>query len=206
MILFLTFCVILVTLVGQGLLLPAVIRWLALAHAGRRKRAADRAEERTARQEAIEAVIKRLDELTAERRLSEDVVRPLRALHRDHRLKHAHGTDGDNDHRKHAELHGEVELLLIRSSGIGSMSSFATASLRMRRDAASSANSICVRLSSPTSDLGTRGDRGARAGTPTARRSAPDSSFLMIWKSFLAAVRPPAYGVSPLARERKRAP
>ena len=24
-----------------------------------------------------------------------------------------HGTDGDNDHRKHAELHGEVELLLI---------------------------------------------------------------------------------------------
>ena len=66
-ILFLTFCVILVTLVGQGLLLPAVIRWLGLARAGRRERAADRAEERKARQEAIEAVIERLDELTAER-------------------------------------------------------------------------------------------------------------------------------------------
>ena len=35
LILFLTFSVILVTLVGQGLLLPAVIRMLGLAHAGR---------------------------------------------------------------------------------------------------------------------------------------------------------------------------
>ena len=45
LILFLTFAVILVTLVGQGLMLPAVIRVLGLAHAGRRERHADRAEE-----------------------------------------------------------------------------------------------------------------------------------------------------------------
>ena len=38
LILFLTFSVILVTLVGQGLLLPSVIRALGLAHAGRRER------------------------------------------------------------------------------------------------------------------------------------------------------------------------
>jgi len=91
LILFLTFCVILVTLAGQGLLLPAVIRWLGLAHAGRRGRAADRAEERTARQQAIEAAIERLDQLTAERHLPEDVVRPLRIVHR-HRFRHiVHG-------------------------------------------------------------------------------------------------------------------
>jgi monovalent cation/hydrogen antiporter len=52
--LFLTFAVILVTLVGQGLMLPWVIRALGLADAGRRERHADRAEEQTARQQAIE--------------------------------------------------------------------------------------------------------------------------------------------------------
>ena len=63
LILFLTFSVILVTLVGQGLLLPAVIRWLGLAHAGRRERHADRVEEFAARRQAIEAAIERLDQL-----------------------------------------------------------------------------------------------------------------------------------------------
>src|SRR5208282_1444330 len=52
-ILFLTFSVILVTLVGQGLLLPAVIRALGLANAGRRERHADRVEESAARRQAI---------------------------------------------------------------------------------------------------------------------------------------------------------
>jgi monovalent cation/hydrogen antiporter len=54
LILFVTFSVILVTLVGQGLLLPAVVRWLGLAHVGRRERHADRAEEFEARRRAIE--------------------------------------------------------------------------------------------------------------------------------------------------------
>ena len=42
LILFLTFAVILVTLVGQGLAIPGVITWLGLAHAGRRERFRDR--------------------------------------------------------------------------------------------------------------------------------------------------------------------
>ena len=45
LILFLTFSVILVTLVGQGLLLPRVIRWLGLADLGRAERALEAAEE-----------------------------------------------------------------------------------------------------------------------------------------------------------------
>lgn len=113
LVLFLTFSVILVTLVGQGLMLPAVIRALGLAHAGRRERHADRAEEHRARRQAIETAIERLDELTAERNFSEDVVRPLRARHHD-RLKHIeHRGDGDDGHRKLTELHDEIELLLI---------------------------------------------------------------------------------------------
>jgi hypothetical protein len=61
-------------LVGQGLTLPWVIRVLGLAHAGRRERHADRIKEHQARRQAIEAVIRRLDELKAERKWSEEVV------------------------------------------------------------------------------------------------------------------------------------
>jgi monovalent cation/hydrogen antiporter len=113
LILFLTFSVILVTLVGQGLMLPAVIRALGLAQAGRLERHADTIEEYKARQRGIEAAIERLDELAAERHLIEDVVRPLRAYHED-RLKGAeHRSDGHEGYRKCAELRDEIELLLI---------------------------------------------------------------------------------------------
>jgi monovalent cation/hydrogen antiporter len=113
LILFLTFSVILVTLVGQGLLLPSVIRALGLAHAGRRERRGDRAEEYEARRLGIEAALERLDHLAAERDLAEDVVQTLRAHHRA-RLKHIeHRSDGDDGHKKLTELHDEIELLLI---------------------------------------------------------------------------------------------
>jgi monovalent cation/hydrogen antiporter len=113
LILFLTFSVILVTLVGQGLMLPSVIRALGLAHAGRRGRHADRAEEHDARRQAIAAAMERLDQLRAERDLPEEFVHPLRARHRD-RLKHVeHGSDGDDRHRKLTELHDEIERELI---------------------------------------------------------------------------------------------
>ena len=54
LILVLTFSVILVTLVGQGLLLPTVIRALGLANAGRQEHAAQRTQEFAARRKAIE--------------------------------------------------------------------------------------------------------------------------------------------------------
>ena len=111
LILFLTFSVILVTLVGQGLLLPAVIRALGLAHAGRREHRADRAEEFAARRLAIEAAIERLDELAAERKLSPEIVQPLRVRHRD-RLKHV-ADRSDGAHEELITLHDEIEYLLI---------------------------------------------------------------------------------------------
>ena len=114
-ILFLTFAVILVTLVGQGLMLPAVIRALGLAHAGRRERHADRVEEFVARRQAIEAVIQRLDELAADRELAEEFVRPLRIRHHD-RLKNVeHRSDGDEGHRRLVDQHDEIEFMLIET-------------------------------------------------------------------------------------------
>ena len=87
LILFLTFFVILVTLVGQGLLLPPMLRLLGMANAGRREHRADKAEELAARREAITAAAQRLEALARERSLPESIVHPLRALHRE-RLRH----------------------------------------------------------------------------------------------------------------------
>ncbi|MGA8691525.1 MAG: Na+/H+ antiporter [Methyloceanibacter sp.] len=113
LILFLTFSVILITLVGQGLMLPWVIRELGLSHAGRKERELNEAEERKARFEAVEAAIERLDQLAAERNLSPDVIEAARYQQQD-RLKHAENrSDGEDAMRGHAELHDEVERLLI---------------------------------------------------------------------------------------------
>jgi monovalent cation/hydrogen antiporter len=112
-ILFLTFAVILVTLVGQGLMLPTVMRALGLANAGRRERHADGIEEFGARRRAIEAASKRLDELIAERDLSEDLIRPLRARLRD-RLKFVErNDDGGYEHKRRIDLDNEIEFLLL---------------------------------------------------------------------------------------------
>jgi monovalent cation/hydrogen antiporter len=113
LILFVTFSVILVTLIGQGLLLPAVVRWLGLAHAGRRERHADRAEEFEARRRAIETAIERLDQLARDRRLPQHIVRPLRARQQE-RLKHIeHRSDGGDRNKGLVDSSDEIEFLLI---------------------------------------------------------------------------------------------
>ena len=113
LILFLTFSVILVTLVGQGLLLPTVIRALGLDNAGWRERGVNRAEELAARQGAIKAAIERLNQLAAERRLPADVVQPLRAQYQE-RLKHfEHKPHRGGGHQVPPEIPDEIELLLI---------------------------------------------------------------------------------------------
>ena len=113
LVLFLTFAVILVTLVGQGLLLPTVIGWLGLAHAGRRERRAARSEELDARQQSIAFAIERLEEIAGQRALPGDVVHALRAQLRD-RLKHfVHGPGRADGHREHSALHDDIERLLL---------------------------------------------------------------------------------------------
>jgi Na+/H+ antiporter len=115
LILFLTFSVILVTLVGQGLLLPWTIRVLGLANAGRRELRADRMEERQARRRAVETAIERFDQVAAERSLPEDIVKPLRAAQRA-RLLHLDMKGDGADSRDHVtDVHDEIELELIRA-------------------------------------------------------------------------------------------
>ena len=115
LILFLTFSVVLVTLVGQGLLLPTVIRALGLANAGLREHDADRVQEFSARQQAVQAALARLESLAQERNLPAEVIDPLRARHNE-RLTHVkHRGDGDEAHHKLLDVHDEIEFVLIEA-------------------------------------------------------------------------------------------
>jgi CPA1 family monovalent cation:H+ antiporter len=85
-ILFITFGVIIITLVGLGLMLPAVIRWLGLARHGEQERKREREAELTARKEAIEAALRRLEELEAGKKIPKEIAELLRTRH-DHRRR-----------------------------------------------------------------------------------------------------------------------
>ncbi len=115
LILILVFAVIFVTLVGEGLTLPAVVRALGLADAGRRERQAEREEEVKVRRLAVEAAIERVELLAESRKLPEPVVRPVLA-HLRNRLEDVdHRKDGNDHHKKLAELGDELELALIEA-------------------------------------------------------------------------------------------
>ncbi len=79
LILFITFGVILVTLVGQGLMLPPVVHWLGLAHDGEDERRREKEAELKARHAAREVAQRRLDELAAENGLSDGLSALLQA-------------------------------------------------------------------------------------------------------------------------------
>ncbi len=81
LILFATFGVIVITLVGQGLMLPSVIRWLGLANEGRAEQRREREAEIAARSEAIHAARRHLEALAVERQLSGEIVEILHARH-----------------------------------------------------------------------------------------------------------------------------
>jgi monovalent cation/hydrogen antiporter len=92
LIIFLTFCVILGTLVVQGLTLPALIRLLRLEDDGSAAR-----EEAKARIRAAEAALVRLDELVDEDWVREDTAERMRGLYRFRRERFsARFDDGDD--------------------------------------------------------------------------------------------------------------
>jgi monovalent cation/hydrogen antiporter len=76
LVVFLTFMVILVTLVGQGLTLPLVIRWLGLEDDGLEER-----EDAKARIYAAEAALARLEELVEEDWVREDTAERVRGAY-----------------------------------------------------------------------------------------------------------------------------
>ena len=81
LILFVTFSLILVTLVGTGLGLPPLVRWLGVASDGRSEHLAEHEAEIAARRDALATALQSLEAMTDNRELSDEVVRLLRARH-----------------------------------------------------------------------------------------------------------------------------
>ena len=81
LILVITFGVIVVTLIGLGSALPAVIRWLGLARRGSEERLGEREAELRARFETLDVAQARLQEIAAERNLPEETTTLLSAYH-----------------------------------------------------------------------------------------------------------------------------
>jgi CPA1 family monovalent cation:H+ antiporter len=75
---YVTFGVIIITIVGQGLMLPAVVRWLGLSHLGKRERKDEIKHELAARQAALKEVRKRLEKAIKEHDLPDEAVEHLR--------------------------------------------------------------------------------------------------------------------------------
>ena len=92
LILFLTFSVILATLVGMGLTLPLVIRWLGLEDDGLEAR-----EDAKARIRAAEAALSRLEELLDEDWVRDDTAQRMRGLYTFRTNRFRSRFDGDDD-------------------------------------------------------------------------------------------------------------
>ena len=92
LILFLTFCVILATLVVQGLSLPALIRGLGLEDDGSIEQ-----EEIAGRIEVAEAALARIEELTTEEWVREDTAERVRGLYNYRRSRFGSRFDGGDE-------------------------------------------------------------------------------------------------------------
>ena len=109
LILFVTFGLIVVTLLGQGLLLPSIVGWLGLGRHAAAERERERKAELAARSEALRVAQNRLEQLAAEGQISPEVLAVLRARHDDRsgRLPKA-TTDGFDVALAAAELRSEL--------------------------------------------------------------------------------------------------
>ena len=81
LILFITFGIIVVTLVGQGLMLPSVVRWLDLGRHAADEQERERKAEFAARSDALKLAQTRLEELAADNQLAPEALAILRARH-----------------------------------------------------------------------------------------------------------------------------
>jgi monovalent cation/hydrogen antiporter len=112
LILLLTFWVIVVTLVGQGLLVTPLMRWLRLGEIVRSEQEEERSAELAARRKAINAVLERLEEVARERGLPAPVVDSARS-HLLARLKRAEAIEAGGEEHARLALRDEIEGLLI---------------------------------------------------------------------------------------------
>jgi CPA1 family monovalent cation:H+ antiporter len=109
LILFVTFGVIVVTLIGQGSLLPRVVGWLGLAKHAADERQREHKAELAARSGALDVAQNRLEQVAADRQVSAETLAILRARHdyRTGRLSE-HRSDGDDAAAVAADLRMEL--------------------------------------------------------------------------------------------------
>ena len=137
LVLFLTFSVILATLVGQGLTLPFLIRVLGLEDDG-----TDAREDAKARIHAAEAAIARLDDLALEEWVREDTAERMRGLYRFRtnrfRARFEDGDDGEIESRSQDYQRLRRELLDAEREAVNGLRRDGTISndvwLRVARD------------------------------------------------------------------------
>jgi Na+/H+ antiporter len=96
-ILFITFGVIILTLVGLGLTLPAIIRWLGVARHRAAEYRREHEAELNARHDAMDAGLRRLEELARERNLPDEVATLLKARERIRRQQVPRSLDESSD-------------------------------------------------------------------------------------------------------------
>lgn len=110
LILFVTFGVIIVTLVGQGLMLPSVVRWLGLERDAHTEQERERTIEIAARSQALDAALTRLDQIAAERQLPDEALELLRIRH-DQRMRQLPRTTANG--LEFAHLGNDIRIDLI---------------------------------------------------------------------------------------------
>lgn len=109
LILFITFGVIIITLVGQGLMLPLVVHWLGVARSGEEERSSQLQSELEARTSALEAVERRLEKFIEERELPDEVIALLRTRNQSRRqILPSNLADGLDRTRQSAALKKEL--------------------------------------------------------------------------------------------------
>ncbi len=115
LILFLTFSVIVVTLVVQGPALPWLVRKLGLVDSGRREQLEQEEREADARLEAARAALNRLDELSAEIKVPAEQIRQVRELQSDRVSQFERRRDRCGDGGELAARVDRLELALIQA-------------------------------------------------------------------------------------------
>ena len=109
LILFVTFGVIVITLVGQGLMLPWVLQWLGIIHLGLEERSGQIQSELEARAAALEQVESRLEKFINERELPDEVIALLRTRNQSRRqILPSNMADGLDYMRQSATLKKEL--------------------------------------------------------------------------------------------------
>ena len=119
LVLFLTFCVILATLVGQGLSLAPLIRWLDLQEDGSREQ-----EHAQAHLAAVHAALERLDELCMQSWVPEEYLTHLRSVYEQKSEGYSRRLNGSGDEderdgdRQEAKLRLRQEVLTAERAAV----------------------------------------------------------------------------------------